>query len=295
MRINLSIYLSIISVICSFLTVWLTQSRKLPPPPAPSFEILFTSNPSSSSVPNTSRRPLRTRWNNAVKLSIFVFFQTLLATKQLMCVHGCECEPPQPHRSRIGAEVAISCACAKGAVNARGGLSFQNRGPLQRANGIPVNVIMEQSPVAWPLPFLDSSRDDHERRVAAALALETVHDSDWFDSSDSDWTWFHHDQRALRTWFHSDHADLMTLDSADVGDVLVAVFFFFFFFFSSWIFEALGGIFRSWRRNFLWRSTAVGLLCDYDSRLLDRVRWWPPHMVSPEIVSNMKRWTVWWR
>ena len=31
-------------------------------------------------------------------------------------------------------------------------------------------------------------------------------------------------------------------DGADVGDVRVAVF----FFFSSWIFEALGGIFRSW-------------------------------------------------
>ena len=44
-----------------------------------------------------------------------------------------------------------------------------------------------------------------------------------------------------------------------------------------------------------WRSTAVGLLCDDGSRLLDRVRWWPPHMVSPEIVSNMKRWTVRWR
>ena len=125
-------------------------------------------------------------------------------------------------------------------------------------------------------------------RRCCACACETVHDSDWFDSSDSDWTWFHYDQRALRTWFHSDHADD---DGADVGDVLVAVF----FFFSSWIFEALGGIFRSWRRNFLWRSTAVGLLCDYGSRLLDRVRWWPPHMVSPEIVSNMKRWTVWWR
>ena len=36
-------------------------------------------------------------------------------------------------------------------------------------------------------------------------------------------------------------------------------------------------------------------LCDDGSRLLDRVRWWPPHMVSPEIVSNMKRWTVRWR
>ena len=29
-----------------------------------------------------------------------------------MRVHGCECEPPQPHRSRIGAGVA-SCACAR--------------------------------------------------------------------------------------------------------------------------------------------------------------------------------------
>ena len=88
---------------------------------------------------------------------------------------------------------------------------------------IPVNVIMEQSPVAWPLPFSDSSRDDHERRVAAALALETVHDSDWFDSSDSDWTWFHHDQCALRTWFHSDHVDLMTVPKLEMYACLLVL------------------------------------------------------------------------
>ena len=150
------------------------------------------------------------------------------------------------------------------------------------ARWIPVNVIMEQSPVAWPLPFLDSSRDDHDRRVAA----ETVHDSDWFDSSDSDWTRFHCDQRPLRTWFHSDQMTVATLEIYAWPSS---------FFLQSSIFEALGSIIGSWRRNFLWRSTAVGLLCDYGSRLLDRVRWWPPHMVSLEIVSNMKRWTVWWR
>ena len=161
-------------------------------------------------------------------------------------------------------------------------LKFWNPGKL--------NVIMEQSPVAWPLPFLDSSRDDHERRVAALrlrLRLSQRFGLIRFK-------WFGLD--LVPSWstrssdlvpFRSCRSD----DGADVGDVLVAVF----FFFSSWVFEALGGIFRSWRRNFLWRSTAVGLLCDYDSRLLDRVRWWPPHMVSPEIVSNMKRWTVWWR
>ena len=41
---------------------------------------------------------------------------------------------------------------------------------------IPVNVIMEQSPVAWPLPFSDSSRDDHDRaprRCCSSCSPET--------------------------------------------------------------------------------------------------------------------------
>ena len=155
---------------------------------------------------------------------------------------------------------------------------------------IPVNVIMEQSPVAWPLPFSDMLSWRSWPRAASLLQLRlsTIR-------TDS--------IQVIRTGLGSIviKAELFELgsilirsdDGADVGlgDLRVAVF----FFLQSWIFEALGSIIRSWRRNFLWRSTAVGLLCDYGSRLLDRVRWWPPHMVSPEIVSNMKRWTVWWR
>ena len=155
---------------------------------------------------------------------------------------------------------------------------------------IPVNVIMEQSPVAWPLPFSDMLSWRSWPRAASLLQLRlsTIR-------TDS--------IQVIRTGLGSIviKAELFGLgsilirsdDGADVGlgDLRVAVF----FFLQSWIFEALGSIIRSWRRNFLWRSTAVGLLCDYGSRLLDRVRWWPPHMVSLEIVSNMKRWTVWWR
>ena len=85
--------------------------------------------------------------------------------------------------------------------------------------GIPVNVIMEQSPVAWPLPFLDSSRDDHDRCAASLLRLSTIRT----DSIQVIRTGL--GSIVINALFGLGSILIRSDDGADVGDLRVAVFF----------------------------------------------------------------------